>query len=145
MASGGTCYRNLVFIDRTNVAIRQDEGQVVVFKTYNGVEGNHLWETEFMTYQAITQPGPCNHIVKCLGSFRYKETDKYTIILEYADGGTLLDLFKEGKFPVLPADRIQLWERLFELLIGLKRIHGLQSDRDSKNLMSLKWCVSLPC
>ncbi len=84
--------------------------------------------------------GKCEHIVECLGSFKQIQSNKYTIILEYADGGTLLELFKEDKAPLKHQDRVQFWGKLFDLLIGLQRIHGLQSD-GLKGLMSLSWCV----
>jgi len=63
--------------------------------------------------------------VKFYGSFR--QLGSYCLILEYADGGNLGEFFQGQAPPSTPEDVILFWKSLFQVFIGLERIHQLIS------------------
>lgn len=70
------------------------------------------------------------------GGFRHG--DRYNIILEFADKGTLEDYFKKITPPTTGEEIITFWEHLFNLIEALLFVHGgeivLNSDGSSRPL-----------
>lgn len=46
-----------------------------------------------------------------------------TLIFEYAERGSLLDLFEKGRNPFKPSDVIAMWKGFLDLMKGLETIH----------------------
>ena len=68
-----------------------------------------------------------DHIVRYYGSF--SQLGKFTIILEYANQGNLLDYFERTAHPPTPSDRVVFWQAFFDLLLALERIHELSRSK----------------
>ncbi len=64
-----------------------------------------------------------DNIVKYYGSI--VEQDKFTLILEYASGGNLLNYFETRPRPHTALDRTRFWQAFFLLLPALSKIHHL--------------------
>lgn len=104
----------------------------VAFKTYHGVNNKDLWENEVITFNTIENQNGSQHLIRCLGSFKTKNgnLDQYTIILEFADGGTLLNMFENE--PILhQKDRLSLYSSMFKLLLGLGNLHGMTGSNSN--------------
>jgi hypothetical protein len=59
------------------------------------------------------------------GSWIHNQT--YHMLLEYVDGGTLMDFFRWTEAPSADKDKILFWERLLELIKPVLRIHEIPS------------------
>lgn len=75
----------------------------------------------------------CKNILKCLGCYRVaspSDADSfvYTIILEYANRGTLLDLYKKNSPPINFEETKLFWEGLCKVVLGLEVTHHTPSD-----------------
>ena len=64
------------------------------------------------------------------GSWIHNQT--YHMLLEYVDGGTLMDFFRRTEAPSTDEDKIKFWERLLELIKPVLRIHEIPSS-DKEN------------
>jgi hypothetical protein len=62
------------------------------------------------------------------GSWIHNQT--YHMLLEYIDGGTLMDFFRRTEAPSADTDRIEFWERLLDLIKPVLRIHEIQSSEE---------------
>lgn len=109
-----------------------DNECTVTFKTYHGVNNKDLWKNEVNTFNTIENQNGSQHLIRCLGSFQTKNgsLDQYTIILEYANGGTLLDMF-EKEPPLDQKDRQSLYSSMFKLLLGLCNLHGMTGSNSN--------------
>ncbi|KAH7194971.1 kinase-like domain-containing protein [Fusarium oxysporum] len=94
------------------------KGEYVVFKVYEGHDGEVCYNAETDVYMKLHNYSS-NCIVKHIASFEFREIMKLVIILEYAEGGSLLDYLRTTRLPVRPEDFYSLWEGLFELLDAL--------------------------
>lgn len=74
------------------------------------------------------------HIVTYLGSF--EQNRKFTVILEYAEGGSLLDFFKKNQIPMDKDELVQFWTHILDLLVGLNCIHAI-----SKPVGVIEWVL----
>jgi serine/threonine protein kinase len=63
------------------------------------------------------------YIVRYLGSF--EQNRKFTVILEYAEGGSLLDFFKKNQTPTDKDQLVKFWTNILDLLLGLNCIHEM--------------------
>jgi serine/threonine protein kinase len=101
---------------------------VVAFKVYQTDDVAELFEREIAIYVNL-KPESFKYIINYFGSFQ--QGDKRTVILEYADGGNLLDFFRRVPHPRSLNDHTALWENLIELLQGLYLVHNLTLDEGS--------------
>lgn len=94
----------------------------MVFKVYQTEEARDLFSNEADAYTTLFAPS-FDYIVRYLGSF--EQNGKFTVILEYAEGGSLLDFLKKGYNPIDNEELVKFWTRMFELLWGLHCIHEI--------------------
>ncbi|KAF2852755.1 hypothetical protein T440DRAFT_17282 [Plenodomus tracheiphilus IPT5] len=97
-----------------------------VLKTYRAAMADTYY-TERRAYQMLTHPDIAGHIAHCYSSWKQKKN--YYVLLEYADGGTLTDMFRQPH-PVSPADKVEFWSGLLDTLKPLCRIHEHVDPRD---------------
>jgi len=90
----------------------------VVFKECQVDEGRRAWENEIDT---LIMMGDKKYVVQYLGSF--EQNGKLVIILEYANGGSLLDVFMKDQQPRNADQVTKFWENLVDLLIPLHYLH----------------------
>ncbi|KAH7157257.1 hypothetical protein B0J13DRAFT_435115 [Dactylonectria estremocensis] len=109
------------------VKIHED---TVVFKVYHEAASD-IFSSEADVYTLLPRDYE-RYIVKYHGSF--KQADKNIIILEYAPGGSLLDLFERTRLPN-PDEVKTLWKELFQLLIALYMMHEMEVPADCSTLV----------
>lgn len=94
----------------------------MVFKECQAEEGRLAWENEIATF---TMLGYQKNVVQYFGSF--EQNRKLVIILEYANGGSLLNVFEKNQQPGTADQAIKFWEALMELLFALNDLHHANS------------------
>jgi hypothetical protein len=72
------------------------------------------------------------------GSFRHG--DRYNIVLEFADKGSLERYFKITEPPAKGEDIIGFWESLFMVIAATRALHS--GDQSSDGMRPLQGCVS---
>lgn len=73
-------------------------------------------------FQKLNGAGePVPNLIGFYGAF--KQNDSFHVILEYANGGTLEDYFKEVQSPKEGDDILRFWENFFQVNHALVRIH----------------------
>ncbi|KAL8392052.1 hypothetical protein RB595_002307 [Gaeumannomyces hyphopodioides] len=87
-----------------------------------------LWNNEIKTYCGLGGPGAFEYIVQCYGIFQ--SLGMGCIVLEYANGGSLLQLFENPGLPRLE-DRRHFWGQLFDLTKGLEALQNSSSGSDT--------------
>lgn len=104
-------------------------GHGVVLKTYPN-RAKLSYDSEYQTYASLRNGNrECDYILKCLGTFRYASGPRpgeyaYSIVLEYADRGSLLDFYHSIRQPRTPQDKEQFWKSLIMFLVGLEKMHA---------------------
>lgn len=94
-----------------------------MLKTYNTKDANIYYEHEVEAFKKLaTKDRTDRSLIQFLGS--YKQGDTHNILLEYADLGTLEDFFQNFDPPSLGEDIVLFWERLFNVVKALVRIHA---------------------
>lgn len=73
-------------------------------------------------YSQLVRPNAFDRIIEYYGSFEC--VGLCTIILEYAEGGTLQSFFENHPPPHSQPDRELFWRSLTGLLNGLEHIHN---------------------
>ncbi|KAK7956993.1 uncharacterized protein PG986_006215 [Apiospora aurea] len=96
------------------------QGSYCVFKEYTE-KGYLSYKNEVEAYTNLMRQGS-QAIIRCYDWF--EQAGKYTIILEYAELGSLLDYWDSTHEPTSPNDIDTLWTSFFELLKGLAVIHN---------------------
>ncbi|KAF4964969.1 hypothetical protein FSARC_7147 [Fusarium sarcochroum] len=96
----------------------------IVFKEFRTNEDNTLRYAWARECNALAHIGPCDQIVQYLGSFEQK--DRCFVMLEYANGGSLLDLFKRDTLPQTITEIQRVQKSLMSLLLAINRIHNLK-------------------
>lgn len=86
-----------------------------------------MFENEVDIYANLSN-SDFTHIVRYYGSF--VQNDRYTLILEYADYGTLLEYFNSRPHPSTSSERRTFWVAFFGLLLALEKIHELGKTKD---------------
>ncbi|KAH8889148.1 hypothetical protein GQ53DRAFT_843190 [Thozetella sp. PMI_491] len=102
----------------------------IVLKEYHGGERDAeiLFKNEVAVYSNLREDS-FDNIVRYYGSF--EQVGVRTVVLEYADGGTLANFFARTNSIERPDDRIRFWKGFLGLLRGLDDIHNLrQPDTD---------------
>ncbi|KAF5549962.1 serine threonine kinase [Fusarium napiforme] len=75
------------------------KASTVVFKTYKGARSQRLYESEAEAYSQLLRSNNEGYITKHFASFSFEDIDKSIIVLEYAEGGSLLDFLKSTNIP----------------------------------------------
>ncbi|KAH8649812.1 hypothetical protein BX600DRAFT_418752 [Xylariales sp. PMI_506] len=99
--------------------------------------GDTIFDARYQTeVEALTllRMDPSENLVRFYGSFR-KDNQGY-LLLEYADGGSLQDLFRKAELIPKTATEVKLfWTSLLKSLRGLDRIHQWMSVNDYKHFL----------
>lgn len=84
------------------------------------------WKREIQALKLMNRmPDTGKHIIRCIAGFM--QLDQYHLILEWADGGTLEDLYSDHKTPKLDGKLMQqVVSQLSGLAAALKATHGVQ-------------------
>lgn len=104
--------------------------QLVVAKIFPEDERDYDFRTERSTYfalaQALNAEQP-SHVLDYYGSF--VQSGRGVILIEYANHGSLLELFEEDKPPYTLEETMYLWKGLASLFNGLAALHNLAGNR----------------
>lgn len=99
---------------------------LVILKVYPSDEVS-LYQNEIKAYTSLNNATDNENILRCFGSYHTRSTDgsvrDCTIILENADKGTLLDLYKNNSPPTTFAETEAFWRELCQVVLGLVVIH----------------------
>nr|XP_036589064.1 uncharacterized protein CTRU02_01111 [Colletotrichum truncatum]KAF6800706.1 hypothetical protein CTRU02_01111 [Colletotrichum truncatum] len=120
-ASGGD-EANIYKVKLHHECSSQDD---VIFKIYtnDGADAWRHYDNEVDMYSNLDPLGPIDNIMRYYGS--YESAGLCTIILEYANGGTLESFFENYPPPNSQTGRELFWASLMNLLVGLEHIHNL--------------------
>ncbi|RGP76420.1 serine threonine kinase [Fusarium longipes] len=103
----------------------------VVFKEYRTLERSILRDSWVREHDAFVKIDSCEHIVQYLGSF--EQSGRCIMILEYAPGGSLLELFRRDQPPETPEQRRYFLYGMMGLVKAVDKIQnlggGLRSQR----------------
>ncbi|PNP85085.1 hypothetical protein FNYG_01610 [Fusarium nygamai] len=114
------------------------EDKTVVFKIYEGLEGEERYNAETNVYVRLREELSCDYIVKYIASFYFPGTHKFVIVLEHAEGGSLTDYLKTKHPPFTPQDILIFWEQLLKLtdsLHILSSVGGIHQDIHPGNIL----------
>lgn len=91
------------------------------------------YERENEAYSLIESAGRSANVVKFYGSFQQHGAKGgfRNLLLEYVDGGTLLEYLKKSKCPQSPSDIYDFWSSTAGVLRGLQKVHQVTGS-DSK-------------
>ena len=105
--------------------------QVYAIKTYKHRDGhkNHDRETEAFKRMIGQEAVRYRGVIEFYGGFLHR--GHFSIVLEFAEGGTLEELLMYEHEPTKPAQIMGFWTAMFELFHGLSWIHSLH--RPSSN------------
>jgi serine/threonine protein kinase len=92
-----------------------------LLKRYPTKGGEARYNQKVSGFRSLRQ---ADSVIKFYGSYIYR--DSYNILLEFADKGSLEEYFRRESPPSRGEDIIKFWERLFQLIKGLKAIHSGQ-------------------
>lgn len=84
-----------------------------------------IYRNELKAFTAFQNAPPCENILGYLGSF-HSTTEKgmtYTIILEYADKGTLLDIYRRNQPPITFEEVRTFWSEIMKIVKALMVVH----------------------
>ncbi|KAK2729442.1 protein kinase domain-containing protein [Colletotrichum kahawae] len=112
---------------------------VVVFKVFSGDDPDteRMYDNEVDMYSQLVRERAFNHIIQYYGSF--ETAGLRTIVLEYANGGSLKSFFLNHPPPHSQGNSEQFWNSLMGLLRGLENIHNLnETKRYSKGAWVLR-------
>ncbi|KAK2607656.1 hypothetical protein N8I77_006319 [Diaporthe amygdali] len=95
----------------------------LVLKSYGSLYKSNYYN-EIKAYNAFNNATPCENIVKCLGSYHVQPLApgsglKFTILLEYANRGSLLEVYQKNDPPVTFAETKAFWSNLLQVAKGL--------------------------
>ncbi|KAJ4997926.1 hypothetical protein K4K48_006169 [Colletotrichum sp. SAR 10_66] len=102
---------------------------VVVFKVFGGddPETAKMYLNEVDMYSQLVRESAFDHIIRYFGSF--ETAGLRTIVLEYANGGSLKSFFLNNTPPHDQSNRKKFWNSLMGLLRGLENIHNLNETK----------------
>ncbi|CAG9962894.1 unnamed protein product [Clonostachys byssicola] len=114
--------------------------RVILLKTYE-----EIYHNEYKVERKANNVFASKEIAPCKGSFHWFDEKKgrtSTLIFEYAEHGTLLDLYLESQPPSFPEDIKAFWEGITGIAKGLHTIHkqpgyqdGLHHDIKPSNIL----------
>lgn len=87
------------------------------------------YQNEIKAYHALSNAKSCDNILKYIGSYCVQPLApgsglQYTILLEHAERGSLLQLYGENDPPITPAETKALWSSLLQVAKGLMVAHN---------------------
>jgi serine/threonine protein kinase len=98
------------------------EDRKYVLKAYTDSRYRPLYTNEARALTTLQQPKNEN-IVGYYGSFVQNGT--FNLLLQFADGGNLLDYYGNTPPPTDPADVRRFWRSLFSVFKGLHAVHRI--------------------
>ncbi|KAF2230731.1 kinase-like protein [Viridothelium virens] len=110
-------------------------GNVYALKTFHQYS-EQFYEKELQSFSFILdlfKKKGNTGLIGFYGSFRHGR--RLNVLLEYADGGTLEDYFKQHSPPSRGVEIIDFWESLSGILKGLHAIHFLVEDDQEAALL----------
>ncbi|KAF5690645.1 serine threonine kinase [Fusarium denticulatum] len=81
----------------------------VVFKIYEGASAQRLYKAEAEAYNQLLRSNNEGYITKHFASFSFDDIDKSIIVLEYAEGGSLLNFLQSTNIPFTLDEYCLLW------------------------------------
>ena len=119
-----TCLLARIFPNLRQVTSDPVRTRYFVLKTYNTEDAEHYYSSEITAFRHLMGSNDfVDNMITFYGSWRQNGT--YNILLEYADGGTLLDYFKHVPPPTSEEDIQLFWGNLLRVLEALQLIHSL--------------------
>ncbi|KAI0412123.1 hypothetical protein F5X98DRAFT_23177 [Xylaria grammica] len=111
-----------------------------ILKEYSdAAEEDYMNELKYFQLLKNITDKKSENIVKFYCSYRELSSPvRYNIILEYADGGSLVDLFQQDNPPIIISELVQFWESLAKLAGGLDTVHqagGCHGDIKPSNIL----------
>ena len=96
-------------------------------KSYTGDRYRTLYQNEEKALTTLQRSGTqSEHVVGYYGSFI--QNGKFSLLLEFADGGNLLDYYRSTPKPMGASDTKQFWWSLLGVLKGLHYVHQVSPD-----------------
>lgn len=101
-----------------------------VLKTYRFKDAKDYYEAELSVFKGLmVQESLAKNVIGFYGS--YEQNGLYSILLEYADVGTLEDYLQRTSSPTTGNDIYLFWRSLFNVINGLRSIHDVQGKDES--------------
>ncbi|SCO78686.1 uncharacterized protein FRV6_02899 [Fusarium oxysporum] len=97
----------------------------VVFKIYEGARAQRLYKAEAEAYSQLLRSNNEGYITKHFASFSFEGIEKSIIVLEYAEGGSLLDFLRSTNIPFTLSEFCLLWSRLLNLFDALHALNDI--------------------
>lgn len=99
-----------------------------MLKSYKTKHAKRFYDNEVQAFKRISQGRRDESLIQFLGSYTYHD-DHHSIILEYADKGTLEDYFRTVQPPKDGAAILSFWRALSRVLLALHQIHEDGEER----------------
>ncbi|KAJ4125752.1 hypothetical protein NW765_001526 [Fusarium oxysporum] len=97
----------------------------VVFKIYEGARAQRLYKAEAEAYSQLLRSNNEGYITKHFASFSFEGIEKSIVVLEYAEGGSLLDFLRSTNIPFTLSEFCLLWSRLLNLFDALHTLNDI--------------------
>ncbi|GAB7349672.1 hypothetical protein MBLNU459_g0345t1 [Dothideomycetes sp. NU459] len=113
------------FLHMKTSKVKQNEhlsDRTFVLKSYKTKHAKRFYDNEVQAFKRISQGRRDESLIQFLGSYTYHD-DHHSIILEYADKGTLEDYFRTVQPPKDGAAILSFWRALSRVLLALHQIH----------------------
>lgn len=100
----------------------------VVVKSYPST-AHVSYKSEYEAFNNLQESSrPCRHIIQCHGAYYYHSRQDgsivYSLVLEHADRGSLLDFYERVPPPQAPGQEVQFWRSLIQFLRAVEKIHN---------------------
>ena len=105
---------------------KDETDHTFVLKTYHDNDAHIYYMNEVSSFKRLRD---CPTMIGFFGSFRQNGT--YNILLEYADGGTLEDYFRNARPPNRGEDICNFWARFLGIVDALMAIHN-EDEEDAE-------------
>ncbi|KAH8894516.1 hypothetical protein GQ53DRAFT_857922 [Thozetella sp. PMI_491] len=124
---GDAAHVHKIRVDEACNSLEGNQHRVYVLKQYKNEQNERLYRNESKALTTL-QTRRNENIVGYYGSFIQNGT--YNLLLEYANGGNLLEFFSNNPHPETPEDVHLFWNGLFGVLKGLHCVHESFQLRD---------------
>lgn len=124
---------------RTDTKTLQAGGKLVLKSYDTRYESNY--QNEINAYHALDNAKSCENILKYIGSYYVQPLApgsglQFTIMLEHAERGSLLQLYRENDPPVTLSETKAFWSSFLQVAKGLMVTHNTMPKRAGAS-----WCV----